>query len=201
MQVIKEVVADAPTSTTASIAFTHLLSWLATRFAIIVKQHKTVMLTPPATSRTATPPQTASIPLSADFAFSAMLLQPLLLRMQQPAHTTAEPEFSKASSAAGTVDLAGSSTANAKPGPSRKRKGKDKVVVSQQQRILCINATPLQWAVAAKGAAMLVGAMAEGTVYRPTEDSSGSHRQLLTALADAALKQAQQQLSASAAAG
>lgn len=199
MQVIKDAVADAPTSSAASTAFTHLLSWLAESFAIIIKQHKTDILTPPATSQTATPAQTALIPLSADFTFSAMLLQPLLLRMQQPAHTAAEADVSQTANTAGSAELAGRSIANKKP--NRKRKAKDKDIEGQQQGVSKTDAVPMQWATAAKGVAMLVGIMAEGNIYRPTEDSTGSHRQLLTAVADAALKQAQQMLSADIATG
>lgn len=43
--------------------------------------------------------------------------------------------------------------------------------------------------------------MQAGNVYRPTEDTSGRHRQLLTALADAALQRARIAMQPNTAAG
>ncbi|KAL0041979.1 hypothetical protein WJX79_010815 [Trebouxia sp. C0005] len=49
---------------------------------------------------------------------------------------------------------------------------------------------PAAWHIAAEGAALLVGAMRAGNVYRPTEDTRGRHRLLLADLADTVLQHA-----------
>ena len=48
---------------------------------------------------------------------------------------------------------------------------------------------------------MQVAAMQVDNVYRPTEDTTGRHRQLLTALADAALQRAKDVMQHSSTAG
>lgn len=118
------------------------------------------------------------------------MLQPLLSRMQQPANpictTLSESKVSQPGAAAAAPPP---SPAAQQPASAGKRKKKGRVSASQLHTGNPA-VVPLHRSVAAKGAAMLITQMAVKNIYRPTEDTTGSHRQLLAALADAALQQA-----------
>lgn len=199
LQVINEAVSDAPATSAASHAFMHLLSWLASAFASIVKQHKATNTTTWGSIQTEASTAKASIPISADFGFAAILLQPLLLCMQQPTVPPAavtQISLTQQSTSAGRMPEANTAGQQAAV-PSRKQRKRSKANATQQQAdFTAADAVPMHWSVAANGAAVLIDTMAAGNIYRPTEDTNGSHRQLLTAVADAVLKQAKQLLTA-----
>lgn len=165
------------------------MSWLATSFAKAIKDQKAITLTIPVNSQAANLTSTAAIPVSADFAFAGVILQPLLLRMQQPA-IAATTSLTPNSAAAVKSELSEKVIQKAATATKRLR-GKAKAKSSQQSAETKAHARPMPWATAAQAAAEVVGVMAEENIYRPTEDSTGSHRELLTALADAALGHAQ----------
>lgn len=189
LQVINDAVSDAPPTSAATHAFTHLLTWLASSFATVVKQLRTINTATQGSAHIGLTAATASIPITADFAFAAVMLQPLLSRMQQPADPTCTtPSDRKVSQVAAAVAPAPSPAAQ-QPASAGKQKKKGKASASQLQAGNAA-AVPMHWSMAARGAAMLITQMAVRNIYRPTEDTTGSHRQLLTALADAALQQA-----------
>ena len=176
-------------SDTAAIAFTHMMSWLTSSFAKVIKDQKAITLTTTVNSQAANSTSTASIPVSADFAFAGVILQPSLLRMQQPA-TTATTSLTADDAAAVKSEL--SEKVTQKAGPATKGlRGTAKAKLFQQSEQTKAHALPMPWATAAHGAAKVIGVMAEKNIYRPTEDSTRSHRELLTAVADAALGHAQ----------
>ena len=152
VQVIKEVLTD-PSDTAAAATFMHLVSWLVSQFACTVKQIGQTSIED--ASSTQHPqqhhpylPSTAPVPLSADFYFAAILLQPLLAHMQGlDAHASDNEVGSQVEATAVLVHTAGAQKVMPK---SRKGAKPNKQAAKETK------GEPLPWEVAAKGAAVLV---------------------------------------------
>lgn len=143
----------------------HFLSWLATQFAHTVK-HPSRSSSPQQqpSQRAATASTVAvSAPLSADFYFFATLLQPLLSHMQADApHCSSLLPSSTASGMtnfAGTNSTTGIAQAAAAAAfqPKQKKKGQQ-AGKGRAQTLPESHGLPVEWAVAAKGAALMVQA-------------------------------------------
>lgn len=152
VQVLKETLSSAPDRASAS-AFMHFLAWLAAQLAHTLKHagRASPSSQQQPSQQAAMTISGASVPLSADFYFFATLLQLLLDHMQ----TETPPSSITASDAATMGDTpailpkqaaaAAAAAAATVPGPKGSFKG------LQESHGL-----PVEWAVAAQGAALLV---------------------------------------------
>ena len=126
-------------------------AWLASQFAQETK-HSRRATDSTQHSQHHTIPQAPSVPLSADFHFAALLLQPLLNVMQASGTITA------AASQASDVERQHPQSDAAQPSTDRRHSSKaqkrGKRGTAQSQ---VTSTVPLQWSTAAHGAAILVG--------------------------------------------
>ena len=160
MQVIKDVLANASDNSAAA-AFMHLISWVATQFAIIVKHTGRAAITDPAHQQQQLPQQAVAsstnlTPLSADFHFFATLLQPLLSHMQL-LDASVPPDVTWPGQHADDVneDAPENAAGHAASQAALPKQGKG--AKGRKQVPLQAKGVPLDWSTAAKGAALLVG--------------------------------------------
>ena len=184
MQVINQVVTDSPPSSPAAVSFTHLLAWLASSFATVIKQQKALAFVNNPLQQSANAVSLdAAIPLSADFHFAAVLLQPLLVRLKLASDTDTSTVTANLSSSQATAATAGvlnrtaapdTAAAGNKQNPeaktSKRQRGRGKqkatAVAETQAGKHAKDGVLIQWSTAAEGAALLVKAMADGNIYR-----------------------------------
>lgn len=141
-------------------AFMHFLSWLATQFAHTVKHPSRSCSSQQQPSQRAATATNVPAPLSADFYFFATMLQPILSHMQADASHSASLLHS--STASGMTGFAGTHSATgiaqaaaAAASQPKKRKGQQPGK-GRAQTMPESHGLPVEWAVAAKGAALLV---------------------------------------------
>ena len=161
LQVVDDTLTSAPDAVSSE-AFMHFLAWLAAQFAHTVKHASRASSSPHQPSQQAAAASSASVPLSADFFFFATLLQPLLNHMQDTAPSSSPPLHSGAAAASGTTAVGGipatmtaQAVAAAEASHPKKRKGQ-KAGKGSIQTMQESHGLPVEWAVAAQGAASLV---------------------------------------------
>ena len=152
LQVIDETLSSAPDMASAE-AFMHFLAWLAAQFAHTVKHPSRASSSQQQPSQQAAAATCASVPLSADFFFFATLLQPLLSHMQ--AETPSSSLLHGSTTSVITSAAVTESSIPATGTTPKKRKGQ-KAGKGKMQTMQESHGRPVEWAVAAEGAASLV---------------------------------------------
>ena len=164
LQVVQDVTADAPASAAAS-SFMHFPAWLASHFAQEIKHSRRATGSTQHSQHHPTH-QGPSVPLSADFHFAALLLQPLLNLMQ--ANDTITDTTGRASDAERQQPQsdAAQHTVGGQHSSKAQKRGKRGSHKSQKT-----STVPLQWSTAAHGAALLVGSclLSSATFAMPFE--------------------------------
>ena len=161
LQVINETLSSAADMVSAE-AFMHFLAWLAAQFVHTVKHPSRASSSQQQPSQQAAAATCASVPLSADFFFFATLLQPLLSHMQAETPSASLLHSSMTSAITSTAVNEGSipatattQAAAAAASQPKKRKGQ-KAGKGRMQAVQETHGRPVEWAVAAEGAASLV---------------------------------------------
>ena len=146
LQVVQDVTADAPASPAVS-SFMHFTGWLASQFAQDIKHSHSAPQ-----SQHYTQHQAPSVPLSADFHFGALLLQPLLSVMQASDTVTDTAGHIVDGHRQHAQSDAVQSSTDRKHSRKAQKRGKRGSHQSKET-----SAKPLPWSTAACGAASLVG--------------------------------------------
>ncbi|KAL0022263.1 hypothetical protein WJX77_011953 [Trebouxia sp. C0004] len=187
LQVVKNVLTDT-SDAAAPAAFMHFMSWLASQFAHLVKSTCQASLGEPSQVHQqelqSSLSATAAVPLSADFYFFATLLQPLLSHLQNL------DAYKNSTGAGADLQMEGTGLHTGAGGSHTAASKSGKQFKGNKKEVKKTNGVPVAWHIAAEGAALLMGAMQAGNVYRPTEDTHGRHRLLLADLADTVLQHA-----------
>lgn len=156
LQVISETLSSASDIASAE-AFMHFLAWLAAQFAQIVKHPSRASASPQQPSQQSAAATCACVPLSADFFFFATLLQPLLSHMQAETlsasllHSSTTSVITSAAVTESSIPATETTPAAAAAAQQKKRKGQKAGKGMQES-----HGRPVEWAVAAAGAASLV---------------------------------------------
>ena len=138
------------------------LPWLGAQFARTVK-HANRSSSSSYTQTAPLPETSTPVSLSADFFFFANLLQPLLSHMQDVDHASSCLSSKEEAASAGTAPAAASpastaaeATAETASQPGRKKRKKKNEMAKEKQTLQQSHGSPVEWAVAAEGAALLV---------------------------------------------
>lgn len=176
LQVVTETLSSAPDVGSAK-AFMHFLAWLAAQFAHTVKHPRHASSSQQQPSQQAAAASRASVPLSADFFFFATLLQPLLSHMQAetPSSSLLHSSTTSASTSAAvngsSIPTTGTTQASAAAASQPKKRKGQKAGKGRMQTVQESHGRPVEWAVAAEGAASLVQPIRADTAY----DMSSNH--------------------------